>query len=139
MNGIVAKTQQSAPGTIANIAAGEKRGIANRKGGHLTLQKCAPPSWSGHSTLFDNFSARITHLFDRFWAIGGIQINRAHRVAEGPDFEASLQSIEYRMLDAIVSCQSAYPDLLDALFAQELRQLRAVESGIAVRTFIYSF
>ena len=87
----------------------------------------------------NDLGAGVAHLFNRLPAIVRIEVNGAHGVRQSFHLKALAARVEHGVFDAIVGGESAYPDFGDAFFAQQLGEVRAVESRVAISAFFSSF
>src|SRR5260370_10381857 len=89
--------------------------------------------------IADNLSPGVAHLFDGLPAVIRLEINGAHSVSQSLYLKAFAPRIEHGVFDAVVGGESAYPNFCDAFFAQQLGEIRSVESRVAISAFISSF
>ena len=85
------------------------------------------------------FGAGRAHFFNRLLAIVRIEVNGAHGVRQSFHLKAFATRVEDRVFHAVVSGESANPNFCDAFFAQQPREVRAIESRVTISAFICSF
>ena len=84
----------------------------------------------------DNFRAGIAHFVNRLRAIVRAHVNCAHRISQRIHLEALAQGIENRVLDTIIRRQSANPNFIDLFVTQQLSEISAVESRVAIGALV---
>ena len=80
----------------------------------------------------DNLHARVDELLHRSLAVARLDLDRASPFAVDDHLEPGSPGVERRLLDAVVEREPHNVDLVDAVVAQKLLELGALEAGVAL-------